>query len=36
MSKRFRTWFGLRSKLLLLSSFLLVLPWLGYRYILEM
>lgn len=36
MSKRFRTWFGLRSKLLLLSSFLLVLPWLGYQYILEM
>jgi dedicated sortase system histidine kinase len=36
MSKRYRTRFGLRSKLLLLSSFLLVLPWLGYQYILEM
>lgn len=36
MSKRWRTRFGLRSKLLLLSSFLLVLPWLGYQYILEM
>lgn len=36
MSKKFRTWFGLRSKLLLLSSALLILPWLGYHYILEM
>src|SRR5690606_24055365 len=36
VSQRFRTRFGLRSKLLLLSSFLLVLPWLGYQYILEM
>lgn len=36
MSKQFRTIFGLRSKLLLMSAFLLVLPWLGYRYILEM
>jgi dedicated sortase system histidine kinase len=36
MSKQFRTYFGLRGKLLLLSAFLLVLPWLGYRYILEM
>lgn len=36
MSKRYRTRFGLRSKLLLLSSLLLVLPWLGYQYILEM
>lgn len=36
MSKRYRTRFGLRSKLLLLSSFLLLLPWLGYQYILEM
>jgi len=36
MSKQFRTWFGLRSKLLLLSAFLLVIPWLGYQYILEM
>ncbi len=36
MSKQFRTIFGLRSKLLLMSAFLLVLPYLGYRYILEM
>jgi two-component system sensor histidine kinase ChvG len=36
MSQRFHTRFGLRSKLLLLSSLLLVLPWLGYQYILEM
>lgn len=36
MSKRYRTRFGLRSKLLLLSSLLLVLPWLGYQYIMEM
>jgi dedicated sortase system histidine kinase len=36
MSKQFRTIFGLRGKLLLMSAFLLVLPWLGYRYILEM
>lgn len=36
MSRSYRTRFGLRSKLLLLSSFLLVLPWLGYQYILEM
>jgi len=36
MSRPFRTRFGLRSKLVLLSAFLLVLPWLGYRYILEM
>jgi two-component system, OmpR family, sensor histidine kinase ChvG len=36
MSERFRSWLGLRGKMLLLSSFLLVLPWLGYRYILEM
>lgn len=36
MTQRFHTRFGLRSKLLLLSSLLLVLPWLGYQYILEM
>ena len=36
MSKQFRSIFGLRSKLVLMSAFLLVLPWLGYRYILEM
>ncbi|HJN94106.1 MAG TPA: proteobacterial dedicated sortase system histidine kinase [Gammaproteobacteria bacterium] len=28
--------FGIRSKLVFLSSFLLVIPWLGYQYILEM
>jgi dedicated sortase system histidine kinase len=32
-SKRF---FGIRTKLVLASSFLLVIPWLGYLYILEM
>jgi len=31
---RFR--FGLRSKLLLLSSFLFVIPWFGYQYVWEM
>jgi dedicated sortase system histidine kinase len=31
-----KAWLGLRSKLVLFSSFLLVLPWLGYQYILEM
>src|SRR5688572_13721568 len=31
-----KAWLGLRSKLVLFSSFLLVLPWLGYKYILEM
>jgi dedicated sortase system histidine kinase len=36
MSRHFRTRFGLRSKLVLLSAFLFVLPWLGYQYILEM
>lgn len=34
--KQFKSWLGLRSKVLLFSSFLLVLPVLGYRYILEM
>ena len=28
--------FGLRSKVILLSSFLLILPWFGYKYIWEM
>ncbi len=28
--------FGMRFKLVFLSSFLLIIPWLGYRYILEM
>jgi proteobacterial dedicated sortase system histidine kinase len=36
MSKLSRGWFGLRSKLLLLSASLLVIPYLGYQYILEM
>src|SRR5690606_33806685 len=36
MSKLARGWFGLRSKLLLLSALLLVIPYLGYQYILEM
>src|SRR5688500_2600111 len=31
-----KAWLGLRSKLVLFSSFLLVLPWMGYQYILEM
>ncbi|MFK7864695.1 MAG: proteobacterial dedicated sortase system histidine kinase [Pseudohongiellaceae bacterium] len=32
----FRNPFGIRFKLVFLSSFLLVIPWLGYQYILEM
>lgn len=32
----FKNPFGIRFKLVFLSSFLLVIPWLGYRYILEM
>jgi dedicated sortase system histidine kinase len=36
MAIRLKRLFGIRFKLLLLSSFLLVIPWLGYRYILEM
>jgi len=32
----FKNPFGMRFKLVFLSSFLLVIPWLGYRYILEM
>lgn len=36
MSGTWRTPFGIRFKLVFLSSFLLVIPWLGYQYILEM
>ncbi|MEX0964679.1 MAG: proteobacterial dedicated sortase system histidine kinase [Pseudohongiellaceae bacterium] len=36
MSLTFRNPFGIRFKLVFLSSFLLVIPWLGYQYILEM
>lgn len=36
MARAFRSPFGIRSKLVFLSSFLLVIPWLGYQYILEM
>lgn len=36
MSIAFRNPFGIRFKLVFLSSFLLVIPWLGYQYILEM
>ena len=36
MGVLFQKRFGIRSKLVLLSVFLLVIPWLGYRYILEM
>lgn len=32
----FKRGFGIRSKLVLMSGFLLVVPWLGYLYILEM
>ena len=34
--KRFKLRFGLRSKLLLLSSFLFIIPWFGYQYVWEM
>ena len=34
--KFFQLRFGLRSKLLLLSSFLFVIPWFGYQYVWEM
>jgi len=34
--KRLKLRFGLRSKLLLLSSFLFVIPWFGYQYVWEM
>lgn len=36
MSLLFKNPFGIRFKLVFLSSFLLVIPWLGYQYILEM
>ncbi|PCJ24364.1 MAG: proteobacterial dedicated sortase system histidine kinase [SAR86 cluster bacterium] len=36
MNLSFKNPFGIRSKLVFLSSFLLVIPWLGYQYILEM
>ena len=36
MKMSFKNPFGMRFKLVFLSSFLLVIPWLGYRYILEM
>jgi dedicated sortase system histidine kinase len=34
--KSFQLRFGLRAKLLLLSSFLFVIPWFGYQYVWEM
>jgi len=34
--KRLKLRFGLRSKLLLLSSFLFIIPWFGYQYVWEM
>lgn len=36
MNLPFKNPFGIRFKLVFLSSFLLVIPWLGYQYILEM
>ncbi len=36
MNPTFKNPFGIRFKLVFLSSFLLVIPWLGYQYILEM
>jgi len=36
MAFTFKRLIGIRFKLVFLSSFLLVIPWLGYRYILEM
>ena len=36
MSLALKNPFGIRSKLVFLSSFLLVIPWLGYQYILGM
>ena len=36
MKLTFKNPFGIRFKLVFLSSFLLVIPWLGYQYILEM
>lgn len=36
MNIKLKNPFGIRSKLVFLSSFLLVIPWLGYQFILEM
>ncbi|MCB1649587.1 MAG: proteobacterial dedicated sortase system histidine kinase [Gammaproteobacteria bacterium] len=36
MARYLKSPFGIRFKLVFLSSFLLVVPWLGYQYILEM
>ena len=36
MDLTFKNPFGIRFKLVFLSSFLLVIPWLGYQYIIEM
>ena len=36
MKLSFKNPFGIRFKLVLVSSILLVIPWLGYQYILEM
>ncbi|MGM0631858.1 MAG: proteobacterial dedicated sortase system histidine kinase [Pseudomonadota bacterium] len=36
MSRVLKNPFGIRFKLVFLSSFLLVIPWLGYQYIMEM
>jgi dedicated sortase system histidine kinase len=36
MGLRFGKLFGIRFKLVFLSSFLLIIPWIGYRFILEM
>ncbi len=36
MNRQFRYRLGLRSRVLFMSAALLVIPWLGYRYILEM
>jgi len=36
MARYLKNPFGIRFKLVFLSSFLLVIPWLGYQYILEM
>ena len=36
MKQTIKNLFGIRFKLVFLSSFLLVIPWLGYQYILEM
>lgn len=36
MNLPFKNPFGIRFKLVFLSSFLLIIPWLGYQYILEM